>query len=437
MPASPTPMDAAGLWRRAMAAFGQAPDRALQDLASSAQAGFAPAQSDLGRVLLHGVGVPPDAARGLHWLQRAEALGEPRAAYSLAVADLAGIRHPQAPGTAARRLRRAASAGHPPALRSLALALARGPEPAEAAATACLERAAGRGDGISLALLAWRLAEGRGCRRDLARARTIAARLGPSLPGIALPAASELGNAVSPGRDSSVPAPPGPLPLPDLAGLLAAPARARVLHAAPRVATADAALTPEECRLLILLGGPHLRPSRAVRPEDGATVAVELRTSFDMVFDPVIEDLVLVAIQQRMAAFAGLPLANAEPPVLLRYGPGQEYRPHRDYLPPSRVRPTADGGSGQRSRTVLAYLCGVEAGGATVFPELGLSVAPGTGGLLRFDNLDAGGRPDPRTLHAGLPVERGEKWVCTLWVREGAHRAPGPGGRPVPPGRPS
>ena len=57
-------------------------------------------------------------------------------------------------------------------------------------------------------------------------------------------------------------------------------------------------------------------------------------------------------------------------------------------------------------------------------------------------NLDRDGRPDRLTLHAGEPVERGEKWGMNIWLRERA--PPGKGGvevqqdapPPPPPGPP-
>jgi len=113
-----------------------------------------------------------------------------------------------------------------------------------------------------------------------------------------------------------------------------------------------------------------------------------------------------------------LPLSHGEPLILLRYAPGQEYRPHRDYLPPSKVIAVDDGGSGQRVATVIAYLNEVEAGGLTQFPLLDLEVSPIPGSLLAFRNLDQVGQPEPRSLHAGLPVTAGMKWICTLWLRE-------------------
>lgn len=123
-----------------------------------------------------------------------------------------------------------------------------------------------------------------------------------------------------------------------------------------------------------------------------------------------------------MASAAGVPLDHAEHLVVLRYEPGQEYRPHRDYRPPSSIerdRPEA----GNRMRTICAYLNTVEAGGQTEFPVAGLRVEPRPGRAVVFENLHPDGSPDPDSLHAGLPVERGEKWLATLWLRQGRYRA--------------
>ena len=43
-------------------------------------------------------------------------------------------------------------------------------------------------------------------------------------------------------------------------------------------------------------------------------------------------------------------------------------------------------------------------------------------GVLRFDNLDAHGRMNENSLHTGLPVKLGHKWICTLWMRQNTLR---------------
>ncbi|MCC7247295.1 MAG: 2OG-Fe(II) oxygenase superfamily protein, partial [Lysobacter sp.] len=41
---------------------------------------------------------------------------------------------------------------------------------------------------------------------------------------------------------------------------------------------------------------------------------------------------------------------------------------------------------------------------------------------MRFDDAHPEGRLDPDSLHAGLPVIAGEKWLATLWIRQRRYR---------------
>ena len=38
--------------------------------------------------------------------------------------------------------------------------------------------------------------------------------------------------------------------------------------------------------------------------------------------------------------------------------------------------------------------------------------------MLAFDNVLNDGSPDKRSLHAGLPVTMGEKWLLSVWIRD-------------------
>jgi hypothetical protein len=310
-------------------------------------------------------------------------------------------------------VQQSAQSGYPPALRTLALHWRRfGPPELNEVGTLCLEHAAMRGDMVSLALLADRLEHGDGCPQDQSRAAAIFSLLANSGLPITPPK-----QPVNPALAEPKQLPPLPaLPKPDFRPAIAAPAL-ETLRATPWVAIAEQALGAEECRFVTLLGGPMLQPSITVDP-DGKLQRMQLRTSHDMAFDSILEDVSLRLIQRRMAAAAGLPLSHGERLILLRYAPGQEYRPHRDYLPPAQVVPVSAGGPGQRKATVIAYLNDVPAGGLTQFPLLDLIVPPRRGSLLAFENLDKDGKPEPLTMHAGLPVEAGVKWICTLWIRE-------------------
>ncbi|MET4131553.1 hypothetical protein ABIE62_000665 [Porphyrobacter sp. MBR-155] len=59
-----------------------------------------------------------------------------------------------------------------------------------------------------------------------------------------------------------------------------------------------------------------------------------------------------------------------------------------------------------------------------MFSALGIEITPQPGVLLIWNNALPDGCPNDATLHAGLPVERGAKYVITKWYRTcaGNHR---------------
>jgi prolyl 4-hydroxylase len=76
--------------------------------------------------------------------------------------------------------------------------------------------------------------------------------------------------------------------------------------------------------------------------------------------------------------------------------------------------------AGQRLATILIYLRAPERGGATRFIDAGLTVTGAHGTAIIHWNCLPDGRPDPRTTHAGLPIEAGEKWLARKALRERA-----------------
>ena len=65
----------------------------------------------------------------------------------------------------------------------------------------------------------------------------------------------------------------------------------------------------------------------------------------------------------------------------------------------------------------MVFLNAVEEGGTTDFPRLGMSIEPRPGALLLWNNADPEGVPNPWTIHAGMPVVRGVKYIITKWYR--------------------
>ena len=130
-------------------------------------------------------------------------------------------------------------------------------------------------------------------------------------------------------------------------------------------------------------------------------------------------DPVVGAVDSKIAELLGLPLEASEPLQGQRYAPGQEFKPHTDTFEPGGAayyEHCAE--TGQRTWTAMIYLNRPEDGGATRFKLIGKTVQPETGKLLAWNNLLPDGSPNPATLHQGMRVRRGTKYILTKWFRE-------------------
>jgi hypothetical protein len=107
-------------------------------------------------------------------------------------------------------------------------------------------------------------------------------------------------------------------------------------------------------------------------------------------------------------------------PHQVRYLPGQQYREHCDWFSPTQdascVARTRE--RGNRLVSIFACLQACERGGQTDFPRLGLRFELGLGEALLWMNVDRHGCLDGRTLHAGRPIDAGEKLGLNVWLRQ-------------------
>jgi prolyl 4-hydroxylase len=181
-----------------------------------------------------------------------------------------------------------------------------------------------------------------------------------------------------------------------------------VLNETPHLTVFKQLLTPEESRFLIDVATPVFAPSTVVDPATGQLIRNPIRTSDVAGFPLVSEGPAISAINRRIASCSGTSASQGEPLQVLRYRPGQQYRAHFDGL--ANVE-------NQRVMTMLIYLNDDYTGGETVFPKAGLSFRGEPGDALLFSNVLADGALDEMSLHAGLPVERGEKLLASRWIR--------------------
>jgi prolyl 4-hydroxylase len=178
----------------------------------------------------------------------------------------------------------------------------------------------------------------------------------------------------------------------------------------PEVWLYPALFSAAECEYLMATATPLLRPSSVIDPYNGRDIPHPVRTSSAVGFPFVSENPAIHALNRRLAAASETDVRAGEPLQVLRYAPGQQYREHSDALP--GVPPNQ-----QRVLTFLVYLNQDYEGGETAFPAAGLKVRARTGDGLLFRNASPDGTPNPRALHAGLPVTKGAKLVASRWIR--------------------
>ncbi|HTN49314.1 MAG TPA: 2OG-Fe(II) oxygenase [Burkholderiaceae bacterium] len=187
---------------------------------------------------------------------------------------------------------------------------------------------------------------------------------------------------------------------------------------APRIILFGDLLSAEECEEMIKLSRGKLERSSVVNNETGSYDVHPHRTSYGTYFNRGENELIR-RIESRIAELVQFPLTHGEPIQILHYHTGGEYKPHFDYFDPKQPgneQVLTQGG--QRIATLIMYLNDVEAGGSTVFPEVGIDVLPRRGNAVYFAYCAENGVLDPRSLHGGSPVGAGEKWIATKWFRE-------------------
>jgi len=193
---------------------------------------------------------------------------------------------------------------------------------------------------------------------------------------------------------------------------------AETLHEAPLIRRLPRVIHPLVLDDVINAAAPLVQRSQIVDARTGEARADPMRTSSHVTFGPRQHDHVLEALERCIGRITGLTSLHGEFLQILRYRPGEEFRPHVDYFNESGAaayRSLGDGG--QRAQTVLIYLNDDYSGGSTCFPKLQLDIKGQPGEALHFHNLDANGLGHKDTLHAGLPVIAGEKWLLSQWIR--------------------
>ena len=211
--------------------------------------------------------------------------------------------------------------------------------------------------------------------------------------------------------------------LPSLgSGLVAEPVAARILGhpgvqkvPSPKLTLflARGFLPPDLCAGLIERIDAVRRPS-TISDSNGDAAYRTSETGDLSAADPLVRE-----VEARIGAVTGLDPAHGEPLQGQRYAVGQEFKGHTDYFEPNGIDYDRYCGiAGNRTWTVMVYLNEPGAGGATRFKAVDKTVQPETGKLVAWNNCRPDGSLNPATIHHGMRVRAGVKYVITKWFRE-------------------
>jgi prolyl 4-hydroxylase len=196
------------------------------------------------------------------------------------------------------------------------------------------------------------------------------------------------------------------------------PPAGETLHESPLIRRFERFVADEVCRWLIDFSRGRLTRALVYDPVGRRELATRNRTNSWAQFDLMTSELIHLLVQLRMQAACGLPLCNMEATAVLHYAAGEESTNHFDFVSPEIPGYDQEiAANGQRVMTFLVYLNEDYDDGRTDFPELRIAHKGRRGEGLYFVNALKNNVPDLRTLHAGRPPTRGEKWIVSQFIR--------------------
>jgi prolyl 4-hydroxylase len=176
-------------------------------------------------------------------------------------------------------------------------------------------------------------------------------------------------------------------------------------------------LTPEDCQELIDLADPKYQIATTLGDKkddsDGYRIAENAFIRLDEAHETVKK--IVNAISEK----TNIPISNMEDLVIVRYQVGGRYKPHHDFFHDGQSY-TEDQLSkgGNRKMSTLVYLNDDFEGGETHFTHLGIRIEPERGKLVTWDNMTEEGGLDHTSIHEGMPVISGIKYVAIIFIRE-------------------
>lgn len=172
-------------------------------------------------------------------------------------------------------------------------------------------------------------------------------------------------------------------------------------------------LNKTECDLLITEMGNNFSPSTVTNPHADKYQRTSSTCNL-LCTNKVFNDL-----NEKIHNTIKIPVECGETLQGQKYGVGQEFKQHTDYFHTSEdYNKIHLKQKGQRTWTFIVYLNDVEEGGETEFSKINKKFKPAIGDVLIWKNILSNSDGNPYSLHAGLPIIKGEKYIITKWFRE-------------------
>ncbi|XP_063444802.1 prolyl 4-hydroxylase subunit alpha-2-like isoform X3 [Mytilus trossulus] len=197
--------------------------------------------------------------------------------------------------------------------------------------------------------------------------------------------------------------------------LLINPAKEEEIYLDPYLVAYHDVISDYELAVIKSIATPKLGRATVHNAKTGKLEFAHYRVSKSAWLRPD-DDIVVERVNRRISAVTKLEMDTAEDLQIANYGIGGHYEPHFDFArkPNSIVAQI----NGNRIATFLTYMSDVEAGGATVFPYIGVKIFPKRGMAAFWYNLYKNGDGIYDTRHAACPVLVGTKWVSNKWIHE-------------------
>ena len=178
----------------------------------------------------------------------------------------------------------------------------------------------------------------------------------------------------------------------------------------PMILTIDNFLSIEDCKHFINCSKGKLERGL------GSNLTKIIQRTGTVNFISVYHDEITKKLVKRICFLIGMYPANLEPIQIGHYKVGQFYAYHYDAFDKRGIELDNRNGFKQRIFTAIIYLNNPLKGGFTRFSNLDIDIKPQLGRVLLFSNVvDFSENLDKDSLHSGLPIDEGEKWILTLW----------------------